>query len=196
MDYSCHECGEPQSIWMVARCTNPNKGTACGEAFCFKCLGQTYPQLYNSIFKGLWWVCPICTGLCKCETCSDPVKKAEYNRLSKRKLKQRQKPAIVEETKPLKQLRSGTIHSKPTRVVPEAPSIHEDPENGWICSRCSIVNSLEDIECIACGCHRKRNTRKRISQEPIHEVDKFHTYNKEPRRAAENNNEDKATPVK
>jgi hypothetical protein len=57
------------------------------------------------------------------------------------------------------------------------------------------VNSLDDIECIACCCHRKRNTRKRNSQEqPVHE-DKFQTF-KETRKATENNNEDKATPVK
>jgi hypothetical protein len=73
MDHSCHECGEPQSIWMVARCTNPNKAVNCGESFCFKCLSQTYPHLYNSIFKGLWWLCPACMGICKCETCTDPV---------------------------------------------------------------------------------------------------------------------------
>lgn len=207
MDLSCHECGEPQSVWMVARCTNPSKAVTCGESFCFKCLGQMYPQLYGSIFKGFWWLCPACTGICKCETCSDPVsafvffeclilcvytcllhqvKKAEYQRLSKRKLKQRPKPVPVEDTKPLK-LRSGTIHNKHSRV-PELSSVPlEDPADGWICSRCSIVNSLDDIECIACCCHRKRyalnhpfpfnvqnshiicrNTRKRY-QEPVHE---------------------------
>lgn len=192
MDYTCHECGEPQSVWMVARCSNPNKSVSCSEAFCFKCLGQTYPQLYNNIFKGLWWICPSCTGLCKCETCSDPVKKAEYNRLAKRKLNQRaSKPAPVEEIKTLK-LRSGTVHNKVSRMIPEAPVVPEEPEN-WICSRCSSSNSLDDIECIACGCHRKRNTRKRISQEPVHE-DKFHAM-KETRKATENN-EDKAAPVK
>jgi hypothetical protein len=73
MDHSCHECGEPQSIWMVARCTNPNKAVTCGESFCFKCLGEAYPQIYGNIFKGIWWLCPACIGLCKCETCSDPV---------------------------------------------------------------------------------------------------------------------------
>lgn len=73
MDHLCHECGEPQSVWMVARCTNPSKAATCGESFCFKCLGQTYPQIYGSIFKGLWWLCPVCMGTCKCETCSDPV---------------------------------------------------------------------------------------------------------------------------
>lgn len=191
MDHSCHECGEPQSIWMVARCTNPSKTVTCGECFCFKCLGQFYPQIYGSIFKGLWWLCPACMGMCKCETCSDPVKKAEYQRLSKRKLKQRPKPAPIEDTKSLK-LRSGTIHNKPPRVPELGPVPFEDPADGWTCSRCSTLNSIDDIECIACCCHRKRTTRKR-SQEPVHE-DKFQTY-KETRRATENN-DDKATPVK
>lgn len=80
MDFQCHECGEPQSVWMVARCSNPNKASSCGgEAFCFKCLGHTYPNQYNNIFKGLWWICPVCTGLCKCETCSDPVSYFNYH---------------------------------------------------------------------------------------------------------------------
>jgi len=194
MDHSCHECGDSQSIWMVARCTNPSKTTNCGEAFCFKCLSQIHPQLYSSIFKGLWWLCPVCMGLCKCETCSDPVKKAEYQRLSKRKIKQRPKPTPVEDSKPLK-LRSGTIHHKQSRVPEISPAALEDPADGWICSRCSIVNSIDDIECIACCCHRKRNTRKR-SQDPVHE-DKFQAY-KETRRATEQqpNTDDKVTPVK
>jgi hypothetical protein len=75
--------------------------------------------------------------------------------MSKRKLKQRQKPTQAEDSKPLK-LRSGTVHNKSIRV-PETPQIPlEEPENGWICSRCSTVNSLDDIECVACFYHRKR----------------------------------------
>lgn len=114
--------------------------------------------------------------------------------MTKRKMKQKQKSAPLEDIKP--KLRSGS-HNKAYR--PQTPPVHvEEPENGWICSRCSIVNSLDDIECIACGGHRKRNTRKRPTQtqtptqESLHE-DKFHTY-KETRRATEIN-DDKSTPV-
>lgn len=101
------------------------------------------------------------------------MKKAEYNRTTKRKLKQRQKPIPqVEDNNNTKlKLRSGTINK--TRVIQETlppqqlqqqsqqqqlpqQQMIDDPENGWICSRCSIVNSLDDIECLACGCHRKR----------------------------------------
>lgn len=176
-------------MWMAARCSNPSKHVTCGESFCFKCLSQKYPQLYGSIFKGLWWLCPVCMGMCKCGTCSDPVKKAEYQRIARRKLKQRQKLLPAEDTK--SKLRSGS-HNKAARP-PETPPVHvEEPaDNLWICSRCSIVNSLDDIECIACGGHRKRNTRKRAAPESLHE-DKFHTY-KETRRATENN-EDKSIP--
>jgi len=194
MEASCHECGEPQGAWMVARCSNPTKGVACGEAFCFKCLSQKYPHMYGSIFKGLWWLCPACMGMCKCDTCSDPVKRAEYQRVAKRKMK-KQKPVPVDDMKPLK-LRSGTVHSKAIPRPPETPptSAHaEEPENGWTCSRCSIVNSLDDIECIACCCHRKRNMRKRPTPaEPLHE-EKFHAY-KETRRTEPA--DDKSAPVK
>lgn len=189
MDAICHECGEAQTVWMVARCSNPNKNVTCGESFCFKCLGQKYPQLYGSIFKGLWWLCPVCMGMCKCDTCSDPVKKAEYQRMIKRKLKLKQKPTLFEDTKP--KLRSGTIKTARPPEIP--PVLIEEPENGWICSRCSIVNTLEDIECMACGGHRKRNTRKRSAPEPLHE-DKFHAF-KETKRATEIN-DDKSTPMK
>lgn len=208
MDYSCHECGEAQTVWMVARCSNPNnKACGGGEAFCFKCLGKRYPKTYNNIFKGLWWMCPVCEGLCKCETCSDPVKKAEYSRQSKRRTKQRQTQikqqttatitTTIEETQTKPQqthkLRSGTIQHKTRERQEIQQTIIEETENGWICVRCSINNNSDDIECIACGCHRKRNTRKRTSQEPVHE-DKFHTL-KETRRATEIH-DDRATPVK
>jgi len=191
MDSTCHECGEPQTVWMVARCSNPSKTATCGEVFCFKCLSQKYPQMYGSIFKGLWWLCPVCLGTCKCETCSDPVKKAEYLRSAKKKLKQKPKPTPVEDNKP--KLRSA--HNKtPIRPLLDTPPVLlEDPENGWICSRCSILNNLDDIECLACGGHRKRNTRKRAAPESLHE-DKFQAF-KETRRATENN-EEKITPVK
>lgn len=193
MESTCHECGEPQTVWMVARCSNPNKDVACGEVFCFKCLSQKYPQMYGSIFKGLWWLCPMCIGMCKCDTCSDPVKRAEYLRNVK-KLKQKPKPVIIEDTKP--KLRSA-YNKTPVRPPPlpmeTSPVFVDEPENGWVCSRCSILNTLEDIECLACGGHRKRSTRKRSAPEPQYE-DKFQAF-KETRRATENN-EEKITPVK
>lgn len=114
--------------------------------------------------------------------------------MTKRKLKQKQKPAPVEDAKP--KLRSGS-HNKQQQVVkpPEPPPKEDEPENGWICSRCSTENSLDDIECIACGGHRKRTTRKRPTMipEPLHE-DKIHVF-KESRRSIETN-DDKSAMVK
>lgn len=188
----CHQCQAPQSVWSVVRCSNPTKEANCREAFCFKCLSQNYPQMYGGVFKGLCWLCPGCVGLCQCEICKDPVKKQELQRQFA--LERARKLEEQGEVKITYHRERGIFQMQQLRRSSVGMSL-DDADDGWSCPRCSVVNTLDEVECTACYYHRKRTSRKRCFYEaPIYE-EKYHVH-KETKRARDIKYDDKSPPVK